>query len=457
MKRIFGGVCGVVSLVMLSAGCSGGEGKSEEDMSTPEVVTDMEMDQAVGMDQGQDMVIDVPDMVVMTDMNEDEDQGGMDDIDLGSGDNYPERITTHGSMFTGILAPRQEVSVMLDAQKGDLVKVILSKANGSDWNPSVSISVVGAQDPLVYGNPSGNADATIPYRLAELEDGWEFWNGGEYVLKISNLSANAEGPFSFSLSCQGGPCSIDPDDVDGDGISNDQDNCKDLPNADQADEDGDGIGDLCDADSGVDPFLGKDDDELMVAIRDAHRHSQFSYDDARDHLFETVDQDGGFVECVYTGERVMTTERPSATLMNVEHTWPQSQGASTLPAQSDMHHLYPTIPSVNTRRSNHPFCVVTSASWEGGGSKYGQDASGTTCFEPRDSHKGNVARSMFYFSVIYNYPIDAEQEAVFRHWHEVVDPVDDVERERNQRIANIQISRNPFIDYPVLVERISNF
>lgn len=38
----------------------------------------------------------------------------------------------------------------------------------------------------------------------------------------------------------------DPDDRDGDGLPNDQDNCPDLANQDQADRDRDGVGDVCD-------------------------------------------------------------------------------------------------------------------------------------------------------------------------------------------------------------------
>ena len=52
------------------------------------------------------------------------------------------------------------------------------------------------------------------------------------------------------------PCPMDPqdacpavygNDIDGDGVSNGWDNCPDLPNADQADADDDGHGDLCDS------------------------------------------------------------------------------------------------------------------------------------------------------------------------------------------------------------------
>ena len=40
------------------------------------------------------------------------------------------------------------------------------------------------------------------------------------------------------------------DDRDGDGVSNAEDNCPDVSNADQADMDGDNIGDVCDDDRG---------------------------------------------------------------------------------------------------------------------------------------------------------------------------------------------------------------
>lgn len=425
----------------------------------PSRCVDMPVDQAtapvdMGMEAVDEGVADegTSDQAPVVDQGVD---AGEVDPDLGDSLNYPVMITTRGANFAGTLAPRQSISIAVTASKSDRVKVLFSKDQGSDWNPYVAIGVVGASEPLVYGNAPGNNDATIPYRSADLEEGWEFWNGGDYVLTLTNLSASVPGPFTFSLECRGGPCSIDPNDIDGDGVANAQDNCEELPNPDQKDADDDGVGDLCDPDSGVDPFLGLMGQELLDGIRANHQHNQISYDTARDHLFESVDQDGGEVECVYTGVRIMTLVKPDGQDMNTEHTWPQSQGAGTLPAQSDLHHLFPTIPAVNTRRSNHPFCVVESLTSEEGGSKYGE-TEGTTCFEPRDGHKGNVARAMFYFSTIYNYRIDAEQEAFLRAWH-TSDPVDEAERVRNQKIANIQISRNPFIDYPMLVSRIADF
>jgi hypothetical protein len=51
-----------------------------------------------------------------------------------------------------------------------------------------------------------------------------------------------------TCSADCGPCG----DSDGDGISDNDDNCPDVPNVDQADVDGDGIGDVCDLSPDVD-------------------------------------------------------------------------------------------------------------------------------------------------------------------------------------------------------------
>ena len=152
----------------------------------------------------------------------------------------------------------------------------------------------------------------------------------------------------------------------------------------------------------------------------------------------------------------MTQVRPDGQVMNTEHTWPQSRGADKLPERSDLHHLFPTIPGANSRRSNNRFGTVIDVDWEQGGSELGFDADGDKRFEPRPSHRGNVARALFYFATIYQADIPAGEEAVLRQWH-VDDPVDARERQRNQRVANLQRSRNPFVDFPQLVDRISDF
>ena len=143
--------------------------------------------------------------------------------------------------------------------------------------------------------------------------------------------------------------------------------------------------------------------------------------------------------------------------LNVEHTWPQSQGAGVKPMISDIHHLFLTEAEFNSVRSNYPFCDVERAEWQAEGSRLGFAKDGNQlCFEPPDSHKGNVARAMFYFASRYSKKIGSGQENTFRRWH-ALDPVDAQEILRNDRIEEFQGNRNLFVDTPMLESFISDF
>lgn len=151
---------------------------------------------------------------------------------------------------------------------------------------------------------------------------------------------------------------------------------------------------------------------------------------------------------------------PSHRVMNTEHTWPQSRFSKRYPKdlqKGDLHILFPVQSSVNSTRSNLPFGEVSEISQQPCRfAKRGHNGRGTLSFEPADEHKGNVARALFYFSVRYELPIDPTQEDTLRKWaHE--DPVDDFERERNQKIFLLQGNRNPFIDQPLLHSHIQDF
>jgi endonuclease I len=143
---------------------------------------------------------------------------------------------------------------------------------------------------------------------------------------------------------------------------------------------------------------------------------------------------------------------------NREHVWPQSLGWFTESgAGSDLHHIRPTDPSVNSSRGNKKFgevvngneVTISPGNGGGGSGCY----SNSQYFEPRDEVKGDVARIIFYLFTRYEESDDfdftdiAESLILLLTWHQV-DPVDEAEMTRNDRIQEYQGNRNPFIDNP---------
>ncbi len=208
------------------------------------------------------------------------------------------------------------------------------------------------------------------------------------------------------------------------------------------------------------------DEALKTALRSftTTGYVSLGYDTGRDKMFETIDDYGGdTIECVYIGRKIRATNRTQAQNQNfnTEHTYPQSYFSENEPMKSDLFHLYPTDATPNSYRSNYAFGkVVSNITYQNGGSKLGKDSTGEIVFEPRDVHKGNVARSLFYFCVKYNNVspggfMNAKQENTLRQWN-IFDTVDARENLRNTRIYSFQHVRNPFIDHPELVDRIKS-
>ena len=154
---------------------------------------------------------------------------------------------------------------------------------------------------------------------------------------------------------------------------------------------------------------------------------------------------------------------PDQTQINTEHTWPQSKFTGSFPTEtqkSDLHHLFPTDSKANSTRGNFDFAEVTEnqnlSNCNASRSGPSTIAGGHTYFEPPLTHKGNVARAIFYFSIRYKMPVNEQQEEFLKRWNHL-DPVDDAERARNNEIEKLQGNRNPFIDNPDLIDQISDF
>ncbi|MNY19098.1 Extracellular ribonuclease precursor [compost metagenome] len=183
-------------------------------------------------------------------------------------------------------------------------------------------------------------------------------------------------------------------------------------------------------------------------------------------MFSDVDDlnDDDVVECDYTGLSLAhVNDRNSAYRggkgFNAEHTWPQSKGAVGS-AKSDLHHLFPTDCDANSKRSSYPFGEVVQIEWQGGGSKLGLDKKGNRVFEPRADQKGNTARALFYFYMVYGQRADLSnfkyEEETLKKWH-AQDPVTAEDRARNDAVQRHQGNRNPFVDAPEYVQAVGNF
>lgn len=186
---------------------------------------------------------------------------------------------------------------------------------------------------------------------------------------------------------------------------------------------------------------------------------------------------------------------------NREHTWPNSYGfpddGPTNYPYSDCHVLFLSDIDYNALRGNNPFRFCAAGCSEqptvqnngaGGGtgtypgnSNWGAGSGASGSWETWIGRRGDVARALFYMDIRYeggthgvtgvaepNLILTDNQSLIVTSggsnastaymgmlsdliaWH-YQDPVDDLERHRNETVASFQGNRNPFIDNPGLV------
>ena len=176
--------------------------------------------------------------------------------------------------------------------------------------------------------------------------------------------------------------------------------------------------------------------------------------------------------------RYFDPEHPTASVtgFDIEHMLPKSWwGGDVNPAYCDLYHLVPGDYSANRSKSNHAPGIPSDSTFNNGsfvtgsGSVYGL----TRVFCPADEYKGDFARAYFYIATCYGdsltwltsgepgIAMTNEEWQEFRpwlrdllvSWHRM-DPVSEKEKTRAIEVNKIQGNRNPFIDYPELVEYI---
>lgn len=230
-----------------------------------------------------------------------------------------------------------------------------------------------------------------------------------------------------------------------------------------------------------DSAVGKSGNALQKALSDLIGDRELGYDNLWEAYRTTDRRDDGKVWDMYSsttdfvfGSDQCGSYSREGDCYNREHSVPKSWLGGN--KYSDAHVVVPTDGYVNNRRSNMPFGEVGSTSYvsNGGFSRVGTCSvagySGTV-FEPADEYKGDFARIYFYmatryttecggwsgegssvFSGSFPYLKDWTREMMLR-WHRE-DPVSEKEIDRNDAVYQLQGNRNPFIDYPELVDLI---
>lgn len=228
-----------------------------------------------------------------------------------------------------------------------------------------------------------------------------------------------------------------------------------------------------------DDAVGKSGKTLQTTLSKIINHSDPGYDALWD-IYESTDRrDDGKVWDMYSNTSNFTfgsdqcgNYGDEGDCYNREHSIPKSWRGGT--KYSDAHIVVPTDGYVNNRRSNYPFGEVGSSSYvsDNSFSKLGtcktSGYSGTV-FEPNDMYKGDFARIYFYAATRYyaecgnwsgdgfsgSFPyLDEWVREMMLRWHEL-DPVSQKEIDRNDAVyASRQGNRNPFVDYPELVDLI---
>ena len=222
-------------------------------------------------------------------------------------------------------------------------------------------------------------------------------------------------------------------------------------------------------------------DLKTAAFMDIKTHVALKYDDLWTYFPQTdfLPADPTEIWDMYSNNIVLFTAHSS---IDKEHCVPNSWwGGPTVDneyAYGDLMNLYPSNNSINRSKGNNPLSEVgaTTPAGNNGVSKSGSSITvGYTGsgFEPADMYKGDFARTYFYMATCYQdytswltddtgqYEITGGAYPSFQPWAiplllkwSRMDPVSDKEIARNEVVYKLQHNRNPFIDYPQLVEYI---
>lgn len=234
-----------------------------------------------------------------------------------------------------------------------------------------------------------------------------------------------------------------------------------------------------------DPIQDQSDTALMRILGNiVNGGTRYTYGSGAHHTWDAFyytdrDENSMLVLDMYSdNQRYFDQAQPTASVANldIEHILPKSWwGGAVNNAYKDLYHLVPADYSANRSKGNDAPGQVLTAGFDNGVFKTGTptpDCPAPRVFEPADEYKGDFARAYLYILTAYadfnwdmsspaQYALDPSSGLLLQpwlqdlllEWHRM-DPVSDKELQRIRQVSRIQHNRNPFIDYPCLVEYI---
>lgn len=117
---------------------------------------------------------------------------------------------------------------------------------------------------------------------------------------------------------------------------------------------------------------------------------------------------------------------------------------------ADLHNIYPALKKVNFSREDKPFGNILGNVWRYEDCDFENTGK---LVEPRPEARGNIARAIFYMHKEYRLPIKYNMLKTLQQWNRE-DPPSCYELRRNNRIEELQGTRNRFIDHPGQAEKL---
>jgi len=171
---------------------------------------------------------------------------------------------------------------------------------------------------------------------------------------------------------------------------------------------------------------------------------------------------------LYCGHQIDSNHRNG---YNIEHVFPMSWVSNGLNCgkrkqcrqsssvfnqiEADLHNLFPAKSRINQERSSYRFAEIAGEKRKFGACDFEVDYYRRSV-EPREEVRGDIARAMFYMADRYKNQglvIFERQAKLLIEWH-AMDPPDQAERQRNERIEQLQGWPNPFIESPELLNTV---